>query len=278
MMIVTLGIENKRPKELTKRLSTLFRPCRISARLRKQNRISVLQLKYELYRGKPDMKRLTPYLRNRDVEIVCSRENGYELAPYRRFECRDFARMMMLSLARDVLTRSGSAQELRAALCDPTGSCPHIAEALTDICHELTVVTNRPEFYGGVSDRLYEERGASLIVSDSIDALHDCDILLCCDAPDIHYPLRRDALVLSAEKPLVALANTVIYDYRVAVPYKYQRLRPGYIDEFSFLSALYTLGGVKELASLVPSCGGDGENVYTAERLFARLSSLRHSA
>ena len=279
MMIVTLGIKDKRPKKLSQKIRAVFRPCEIKARIKKQSRISVLQLSCELYRGKPDMKRLYPFLRGRGTDIVCAKDTDADLTPYRRFESRELSQMMMLSFVRDLLLRTdGAGQGFRIAVCDPMGVCPQIAEELLGICAGLTVVTNRPKFYQTVSEGLYEEKGASLIVSDTIDALRDCGIVLCCEAPDIHYPLSRDAVVFSAAKPLVALNNTVIYDYRVAVPYKYQRLRPEYLDEFTFLSALYSLGGVRELERLVPSYGADGEDVYTPERLLSRLSVLRRTA
>ena len=278
-MIVTLEIKDNRPKALIKKLKAVLKPCEINAKIKKQNRISVLQLTYKLFRGSPDMKKLSPFLRGCGETIVCNNCSNAELSPYKRFSSSEFAQAMMLSFIRELLSRTDcSLQKLRLAYCDPIGEYPDTAEALLEYCQELTVVTNMPRFYETVSERILRESGGTLIVSNTVDALRDCDIVICSEAPDIHFPLSPDAIVFSAKKPLVSLSNTVIYDYRTAVPYKYQRLRPDYIDEFSFLSALYSIEGVSSLARLVPSAAADGEDIYTAERLASRLSTISRSA
>lgn len=278
-MIITLEIQDKRPKKLLQKLKAVFRPCEINARIKKQNKISVLQLTYKLYRGRPDMKKLAPFLVGCGDTIVCSKNCNINIAPYKRFENGSFAQVMMLNFVKDILARTDiSPLRIKIAYYDPMGRYPYTAEALLEYCPGLTVVTNTPKFYETFSERLSEESGCSLIVSNTIDSLRDCDILLCSEAPDIHFPLSDDTIVFYASQPQIKQNGTSVYEYKTAVPYKYQRVRPEYIDEFSFLSALYTLCGVKELENLVPSAGADGEDIYTAERLVSRLTGVSRSA
>ncbi len=274
-MIAAIEVVDKRPKGPVKKLRSLFHPYELSARVKKQNKISILQLTYKQYRGAFRIERLVPYLRGCSRNLLCSKELDAELSPFRRFECCDFAEIMMLNFVKDILKKAEPfSRPLKIAYLDPMGNYPETAESLLEHTSELTVVTNVPRFYETVSDKLSEEKGASLIVSNTIDALSDCDILLCSEAVDIHLPLPADAIVFCVEKPCVSLKNTVVYEYCVPVPYKYQRLKPDHLDDFYFLSALYSLCSADELSRLVPISCADGDAVYSAERLSGRLGAV----
>ena len=80
------------------------------------------------------------------------------------------------------------------------------------------------------------------------------------------------------EKPLVSAKYPVLWKFDVDVPEKYLRLKPDWIDDGYFLSALYSLEGIKKLAGLVPEKAGSGNESFSAGSLLRRLDSIKKSA
>ena len=152
------------------------------------------------------------------------------------------------------------------------------AEQLLDIFPDLTVVTDMPKYYEVFADNLLNEKGLVLTVSNDPEQLAQRDIAVTSCAIDRTMPLPSRCLVFSPQKPLISTKYTVLWDYSVKVPYKYLALLPDGIEDMYFLSALYTLAGVRSLARLIPASASDGNEIFTSERLIKSLCSVRKSA
>ncbi len=271
-MLTVLNIEKNSSKNFMQKIKSLFRPYEISAAVKKQNKISVLYIKYRLNRGKINYKKIYDYAIGAPKTVLCSGELELENTPFRRFESIEYACVMMQNAVCDILKRADvSPDSLKIAYYDPMADHPLFAEKLSEFTSQLMVITNMPGFYEKESERLSDSIGVSLIVSDSPERLSDCDILISPERIETKLPLSEKTIVFTSARPSVSLKGTVLYEYFPEFPYKYQRLRPENIDGFYFLSALYTLCGVKELGKLIPSACCDGQILYTAERLVQRI-------
>ena len=271
-MLTVLEIERNNNKTFMQKIASLFHPYDISTTIKKHNKISVLCIKYRLNRGKIRYKKIYDYAICAPKTVICSNELELENTPFSRFESDEYARIMMQNAVCDILGRAAvSPNSLRIAYYDPMADAPLFTEKLSEFTSQLMVITNMPRFYEKESERLSESIGASFTVNNSPERLSDCDILICPKRIDTKLPVSEKTIIFTSSKPAVSLKGTVIYEFFPEFPYKYQRLKPESIDGVYFLSALYSLGGAKELAKLVPAACGDGQILYTAERLAQRI-------
>ena len=277
-MIYTLNVERFRPRGLSDRISSIFSPCRLSARIKKHHHISVLQLRYTAMRGKIRFGMIYPYLKGSSGVVLCDESTDLSGSRLTRFESDDFSAVMMTSFLRAALKDNPNKSGLRCAYYDPMGKRPEIAEQLLEFLPELTVVTEMPKYYEIFADSLMDEKGLSLTVSNDPQLLAERQLIVTSCAIDCELPISSVSLVFSPSKPLVPCRFTLLWDYHVEAPYKFMRLRPDGLDEMYFLSALYSLGNAKELENLIPNRAGTGQDVFTKERVLHRLLPRRRTA
>ena len=67
----------------------------------------------------------------------------------------------------------------------------------------------------------------------------------------------------------------VVYEYFFELPKKYQDIKPPYLDDMYFASALYALAGARELGSELFTRCGDGSILHTRMSLTDTLLSQR---
>ncbi len=275
-MLIVLDVKREKSLTLSRRLRSLFQPYEITARVKKQNKVTVLYLCYHAYRGEIRYKKLYEYAVGAPKTILCSQELDLSRTPFRRFESNALDKCLMQNFVLHLLRETGRlSQPLRIAYYDPMAENPAYLGKLLQETSALTVVSSMPRFYERESERLMEQWGVPLLVTNTPEGLSNCDILIAPDTITRHLPLSERTLVFTTARPAVSLKGTVIYEYFPEFPYRYQRLRAQTVAEGYFLSALYSLGGVKELAGLLPEKCGDGNTLYTADRLVQRLRHLK---
>ena len=278
-MIVSLNVERCRCKSIAEKIHSLFIPYRIDARIRKKNHISVLQMNYTAMRGRIRYRKLFPYMAGTKKVVLCDKDTDLSDSGVKRFENNDFCLTMITSFLRNMFSGNEHiVSGIKSAYYDPMGEHPETAEQLLDIFPDLTVVTDMPKYYEVFADNLLNEKGLVLTVSNDPEQLAQRDIAVTSCAIDRTMPLPSRCLVFSPQKPLISTKYTVLWDYSVKVPYKYLALLPDGIEDMYFLSALYTLAGVRSLARLIPASASDGNEIFTSERLIKSLCSVRKSA
>ncbi len=271
-MITVLDVVRNNNDTLMKKIRSVFKPYDIYTKVKKQNKCSVLYIRYSQNRGKVRYKKIYPYTIGSPKTILCSRELDLSGSPFSRFEDKEFNILMMQNFVCELLkSASPDPKRIKLAYLDRQGEYPMFAQKLLDYTASLTVVTDMPRFYENESDRIYESCGVPLIVSDSIEKLKGQDVIISPRAIDITLPVTTDTLLFTAEKPLVSLKGIVISEYLAEIPYRYKRLLPKGTDEMYFMSALYSLCSAGELASIVPAKCADGTVQYSKERLISKL-------
>ena len=249
-MIVSLELDVQRKKDLFGKLYSLFHPYDITAKIRKQNKVSLLQLRCVSYRSKMNLHKLLPFLSGCSNQVLCSSELDLKDMPLQRFESSDLTVRLMMNFVCHVLDSADmSPREIRIGLYDPTAAFADLTDRLLPYTSRLTVVSDLPS-----------------------------DIVIAPLSIRRPLPISSHTAVFSAERPALSLGYDVFFDYIVDVPYKYQRIQPESLGNLYYLSALYTLCGVRELDKLVPEQCSDGNGLFSADRLSRRLLNIRKSA
>lgn len=275
-MLIVLDVEKAVHKNIAGRLRSLIHPYEITTRVKKQNRVTVLYIRYSSHRGAVRFKKIYEYMIGAPKTILCSSELSLEGTPFTRFESNELKKHLMMNLVTSIIRRLGhTAEQLKLGFYDPMAENSQLASRLLTDIPELTVVSDMPRFYERESERLTEEMGASFLVSNSPERLSGCDIVICPEKTEQRLPVSDNTLIFTTCKPRVSMKGTVIYEYLPEYPYRYERIKPSDIDEVYFLSALYSLCGVKELSELVPLKCGDGSTLYSTDRLVQRLKRLK---
>lgn len=273
-MLVVLDVERRKNKSIGDKLYSLMKPCSIEKKIVKNNDISIFEIDYILNRGDINFKKLQKIMAGMPKEILCDESISLKNTPFTRFHSNALNRQMMKNFLSSLLsTDELSSQNLRISFYDPNGEYPSVAQELVKYTSCLTVVSNMPKFYENESDRLLSEMGASFVVSNSVERLSPCDILVCPEKIKIPLPTMCSSLIFTVQKPLVQVTGTVIYEYVPDFPIKYREIKPECIDDFYFLSALYSLCEKKNLGKLVPSyCCAYGK-ILTTEQISKRINA-----
>ncbi len=275
-MLIVLEVERESNNGIVKKIKSLFHPYEIKTKIKKQNKVSVLYIRYKAYRGEIRFKKIYELAIGAPKTILCSKDIVLDNSPFKRFDNNEFNVVMMQNFICSILKKADIPPEkLNIAYYDPMAENPLFAEKLLEYTSKLTVVSNMPKFYEKESERIADSIGVPLLVSNSPERLSGCDIVVCPQKIDMHLPVSENTIVFTSSKPAVSLKSAAIYEYFPEFPYKYKRLKSRNTDDIYFLSALYSLCGVKELSRLIPLKGGDGNVMFTSDRLVHRLKSLK---
>ena len=233
---------------------------------------------YQHYRGKIGWGAIDRFVKAQRNRVLCSKALSLpaELG-YKRYDSSELSRRMCENAALYLLRRIDGAT---AALVDSDGSCGGLCEELTDICGDLTVYTEDAEYYRRMEDRLLTEKGAALNIRKTPGCLSRADLIIAPARLETALPCSSNAVILSGERPAAAQPAPVIYDYYIELPAKLREIKPGYLDDMYFASALYSAAGVQELGSELFFRCGDGTTIHTRQSLsdmLARASGTKQS-
>ena len=261
-MLTALNIEEYTRRGLRGMLS-LLRHNRIRVEHLYCDAAAVKSVVYEHRRGKISWATIDRFVRsNRDCllcppELDLPSEDGY-----RRCCDPELNRRMCENAALYLLGEIGSAHT-RVVLIDDSGERAGLCPYLVNETDSLRVMTCRPHLYLREADRILEERGAAIRISAGEADLREADLIIAPHALDRDIRCSDDAVILSGEAPLVRQNAPVVYEYIFDLPDKYRSIKPTYLDEMYFASALYSLCGVHELGSSVFRRCCDGRVLHT---------------
>jgi len=279
MKIASLETIVQKPEGIINRLKSLFKPYEISAKTKKQNKISVLSLRYISHRGSIDWNKVYSYLVGCSKTVLCKPDLLPDNTPIIRFDDKTLVCKLMFNFIGHLLDQASfSLKDIRIGLIDPDGSFTEMTSVLIRYTSNLYVLTDMPKFYENVSDHLLKEYGMSFMIHNESDLLKDCDIVIAPKKLSSSISVPAHSVLFTTQSPQIPLRCCTITDYIVDVPYKYQRIQPDHTDNCYFLSALYSLCGVKELENIIPVKCTDGNGLFTAERLIHHLNGIKKTA
>lgn len=258
-MLVVLEVQKIYSKDLKHKIKSFFHPYSITKKIMSKGDVSVLNICYQQYHGGIRFNKIYDHTIGESKTILCSNDISLKDTPFTRFNRNEFNIKMMENFVCDVLRQCADrCENLKISFYDPDAEYPLFAEKILEYVPSITVVSNMPRFYENESERMMNKIGASYIVSNSLERLAPCDILICPSKIKVHLPTARDTLIFTSYKPLVSTSGIVVTGYYPEFPQKYQDLKPDCVDELYFLSALYTLCDKVGLGNLMPiRCGNE---------------------
>ncbi len=277
-MLVSLEIQKIYCKTLQQKIKSFFRPYKIIKKITSDGDISVLNICYQQFHGNIKFKKIYDHTIGESKTILCSDDISLKGTPFTRFNRNEYNIKMMENFICNVLENcSEQCDNLKISFYDPNAEYPLFVEKLLKYTSQITIVSNMPKFYENESERMMREIGASYIVSNSVDKLSPCDILICPSKIKVHLPTVRDSLIFTAYKPLVSTSGVVVTKYYPSFPIKYMELKPECIDELYFLSALYTLCEKTHLEKLIPIRCGNENFDFLKEDVIHYIINNHHS-
>ena len=261
-----------------KAIFNLFRRNRIRIEHLYCDAVALKSITYERYRGHINWTSVDRFISGHRSRILC--REGTQLPAergYRRFESNEL-NLRLCENAALYLLRNSKADHVSAALIDDTGESAGLCAYLAQETDRVTVVTKKPRLYLSEADRLLEEKGAVITVSKTDSPLKTADLIIA-PAPlmrDLHCA--ADAVILSTSVPTVAQNAPVISGYSIELPEKYSAVKPDYLDDMYFASAMYALAGAHELGSSIFRRCTDGVTIHTRQSLIELLKKRLEQA
>ena len=279
-MLTALNIEDH-TKEGIGQVFNLFRHNRLRVEHLYCDSAAVKSISYERYRGRISWQSIDRFVKSQRKKLLCPK--ALELPPesgFARFESSALSRRMCENAALSLL-RSFDRRDIRVALIDKSGESAQLCEYLTDYADPVYVVTDAADIYIAQAEYLLSEKGAALRVSRSSGCLRYADLIIAPEMLEERLGCPNNCVILSGEKPSARQNAPVVYDYFFELPKKYQEIKPPFLDDMYFASALYAISGARELGTELYTRCGDGCVIHTrmslAERLEKRLTADRSS-
>ena len=280
-MLTALKIEDHTRRGI-KGMFTLLRHNRIRVEHLYCDNAAVKSIVYEHRRGKISWSAIDRFVRSNRGRVLCSADTQLPAAcGYRRFDDRALSRRLCENAGLYLLGEI-DAPHVKVALIDNSGERTALCAYLTADTDNLLVITRCPRLYLHEADRILEQRGAVVRVSTGGADLSDADLIIAPEPIDRALNCAADAVILSGEPPQVSQNAPVICGYLFELPEKYRSVKPPYLDDMYFASALYGIGGVHELGAEVFRRCYDGRVLHTraslTQQLCARLAHREKSA
>ncbi len=267
-MITALNIEEKRQKGLLKLFSRL-KSNRIRVEHRYCDAAAVKCITYEQYRRRVNWNSIDRFVKAQRNHLLCPESLALPAeSGYRRFCSTELSERLCENAALTLLDMLRD-RRVSVALCDDSGERVGLCRYLLSGCDPLDVVTDVPEVYLDEADRLMEDCGAVLRVHKSTEILAAADLIVAPGRLDTPLPCRKDALILSGAEPTAEQPCTVIWQYSYPLPQKYAEIKPAFLDEMYFASALYVMARAHELGSFGFRLCSDGQVMHTPASLAA---------
>lgn len=255
----------------------IFRRNRIRVEHLYCDAAAVKSITYECFRGRVNWTTVDRFIPSKRALILCREGTGLPAERgYRRF-VSDELRTRLCENTAMYLMNNIEEPNVRVALIDDNGDHTALCGCLADNTDSLCVITRKPRLYLDEAERLLEEKGAAIRVSKSLSPLKTADLIIAPARLERDLHCAGDAVILSASEPAVAQNAPVIFDYSIDLPEKFRAVKPDFLDELYFASAMYTLAGAHELGSSIFRRCSDGSVIHTRASLLQCLKKRLHA-
>ncbi len=271
-MITVLNILKENEHTFSDRIKGLFFPYRIETELKRRGNISVYSLVYHRRRGDIRFDKIYEKCIGLNKVLLCDKNVNLFNTHFRRFESYGLQRRLMINYLCHILELAEiSPDNLIISYYDPNGSHPSVLQELLEFTSDITVVTDMPAFYEKEAQRISDDNGAVIRVSNEISALYPCDILIAPDVIRKNIPTARSTLVFTVDRPYVPIKGNIIYRYPSDYPKELCELCPEGTELWYFMSAMYTICKQKQLGELVPDSCSDLYMTFSADMMIRQI-------
>ena len=235
------------------------------------DRAAVKSVCYERHRGRVSWQTIDRFLKAERGRVLCPQGLSLpDTGGYRRFESGELNKRLCENAAIWLL-REARCPEARVVLIDGTGEHACLCQYLVEYTGSLSVITAETKLYSAEADRILDETGAVIHISGSNGAFREADLIIAPSACDIDIRCPADTVILSGERHARACDAPVIFGYSFELPEKLSKMKPEYLGDMYFASALYSIAGVHELGSSVFRRCWDDRVLHTRASLLSQF-------
>ncbi|MBQ9673002.1 MAG: hypothetical protein IJV39_03835 [Ruminococcus sp.] len=191
-----------------------------------------------------------------------------------RFSDNSFSKRMAENFAFSVLKAMPCPQKVKIAFYDVDGSEWGFVENLCRLTDNFIVVTANKEKYANVANLLMEDEGVSLVITNRLSRMKDCDLIIAPSRLNQKFDISSRAVIFTAEVPKCDVQAQCYYDYKVTLPNEYAPLTSAFVDELYIGSALYTIGKQYNLGGVVPTVAFNTTTTVTVKSMAKYLNKL----
>ena len=258
ILLTILEVIDDKPEKLSDRIRSVFSPYSVISDVRNSGGVNVLTLKYYLRRGNVQGENLYKYCIGSSKKILCDKNISLKNSDLERFESNELNEKLLENFLLDLYSRNDLPEGIKTGFYDPEAEYPYFAESILQFCSDLTVITHMPKFYEIEAARVLKGTGAVMKVSNSLDSICSCNVLISPSKLKRPLPTHQNTVIFTVCNPIVHIPGIIINGYDIDIPEQYANLKPETIETDYFLSGLYSLCFVKELADIIPySCHTD---------------------
>lgn len=265
-MLTLLSITDMPAGKLSEKIKALFKPYHIETKINKSGDISIMDMKYYRLRGKIRYDKIYELCIGKRKTLLCSRDTDLDGTFFHRFDDKEFRMILMGNYICEALTKADIApSDLRISYYDPHAQYPSLLGRLTHFADMITVVSDMPRFYENEAERLSDENGAVINVSNDPENLNPCNILIAPEIIEKSLPITQVTPIFTIAQPAAPCRGTVITDYHASLPQEYSTLRnSSFLDEY-IMAAIYSLCGKKKLGSTIPYSCSNSTDIFFLE-------------
>lgn len=271
-MLVALNIKSQMPKTFFEKLLNKVRGDKIVTEISNVGGVALRDVTYIKRSGKINFEKLSCALGETRNILCCE---GVTLPEgFVRFENREFTSLLSINLGVFILSELKKAgEDLPVGFYDPDGLYSEHLSRLSRYNNNLIVVTDDTEQYDAISEKILDDSGAVVSVTDNRLRLTDCRLIIVPEGVSEPLATLGNTVVLSGKKPAVSLSGVCYYDYSMRTPDSFSQLKPPRFSAVYFSGALYSLARQYELGSVVPASCSNREFSQTPASLVKYLVS-----
>lgn len=237
---------------------SFFRPYRITANVKSKNTISVLSITYHLYRGNIHFNQLETLTLGYPKTILCNPTLSLKNTSFKRFESDNLTIKLMQNFILSVLDKVDT--KLSITYIDTKADYPEFIHQLIPYTQHLTIISDMPRFYENICQK---SSYPNVFITNSIDSLKNANIIISVSPIHSLPHFQNKPVIFTYRQPNIPIPYTTLFRYEF--PHIFSEIKPDCISQEYFLSALYSLNGIKELETYIPKTCNDGICNYSAD-------------
>lgn len=209
---------------------------------------------------------------NPETTFLCPDTISFpENSTFSRYEPTNINKILCKNAALNIIkTAKVPENKLLVSILDPFGCHSELVNNIVPYLNQIKVITKNIEFYSKESEILMDKYGVSILVSDSMNWITPCHVLIAPDKINEPINLSKDCITFTGFRPTISLNGTIFCDYKIKYIPKLSNLIPNDINIKNFLEALFNNYNNININSIIPDTCVSALNKQTS------LSSICH--
>jgi hypothetical protein len=273
-MFTMFSLRDNKPTGI-KRIFNIFRKDRIFEEYIDAGSLTVRSITYVNNRKQVNWDAVYSCAGYEAKSLVCSESLRF---PYGtgliRFNDNSLNERLTENFAYGVLQQMENPEKLNIVFYDVEGSHSDFIKILCKFTDNFIVATGNKERYSHIAQKLMEEQGVSLVVTNKLSRIKDSKFVIAPSKIKKSFDIGTKGIVLTSQIPTCEIKAQCYTGYKIEMPQKYKVLLKDDIDEMYLLSCLYSRGRQHSLGSIIPKVAYNSYETCTVKSLAKYLNKV----